>query len=103
MPLQFEIKVVPGSGRSAFVLDKAGQLKCFVKNQAQDGRANLELIKLLAKNLGVTQTDITIVMGATSRKKVIRISSNMTYAQLLVALHLDRQQALFAVAGNRKD
>jgi uncharacterized protein len=95
MPLQFEIKVVPGSGRSAFVLDKAGHIKCFLKNQAQDGKANLELIKLLAKNLGVTQTDISIVMGATGRTKVIRINSSMTYAQLLVALQLDRQQALF--------
>jgi uncharacterized protein (TIGR00251 family) len=95
MPLQFEIKVVPGSGRSTFVLDKAGQLKCFLKNQAQDGKANLELMKLLAKNLGVTMADITIVMGATSRKKVLRINSSMTYEQLLVALHLDQQQALF--------
>ena len=96
MPLQFDIKVVPGAGRSAFVLDKSGQLKIFLKSQAQDGKANLELIKLLAKNVGVTTMDVAIVIGATSRKKTIRINNTaMSYPELLAALELDRQQGLF--------
>ena len=96
MPLQFDIKVVPASGRSAFVLDKSGQLKCFLKNQAQDGKANLELVKLLAKSVGVTMANIEIIIGATSRKKTIRINNvTMSYLELLAVLQLDRQQGIF--------
>ncbi len=96
MPLQFDIKLVPNSGRSLFVLDKSGQLKCFLKSQAQHGKANSELIKLLAKSIGVTAAHIEIVVGATSRKKTIRVhGSTMSYAQLLVVLQLDWQQGIF--------
>jgi uncharacterized protein (TIGR00251 family) len=96
MSLQFDIKVVPASGRSAFVLDKSGHLKCFLKNQAQDGKANLELIKLLAKKVGVTMTNIEIAVGATNRKKTIRINNTtLSYLELLAALQLDQQQGIF--------
>jgi uncharacterized protein len=96
MSLQFDIKVVPACGRSSFVLDKSGHLKCFLKNQAQDGKANLELIKLLAKKVGVTMAGIEIVVGATSRKKTIRINNTaLSYPELLAVLQLDRQQGIF--------
>ncbi|MEP6573537.1 MAG: DUF167 domain-containing protein [Gemmatimonadota bacterium] len=38
-----------------------------------DGEANEELIRFLAKTLGVRRADVSIVSGSSSRRKVIEI------------------------------
>jgi len=96
MPFTFDIKVVPSSGRVSWVIDKrGGQLKCYLKSPPERGKANKELIKLLAKALGITKNNITIIAGATGRKKRIRIEQKMTFATLLTALGIDWQLNIF--------
>ena len=94
MPLIIEIKVVPNAGQQKCILDKSGHLKCYVKSLPEDGRANKELIKMLAQLLKISQAEVSIVAGATSRKKKIKIASDMTREQFLDALGLEVQSAL---------
>ena len=68
--LTIQIKVVPASGRNEWVLDKNGQLKCFLKKEAQKGQANAELRKTLAKKLSITQDLVEITLGAISKRKL---------------------------------
>lgn len=95
MALQFELKVVPSSGRTALIIDKFCQLKCYLKSPPEKGKANRELIRLLAKKLHITQADVTIIAGATGRKKTVRLESDITFTQLKEQLCLDSQKNLF--------
>lgn len=95
MALFFEVKVTPRSGRNEWKLDKADVLKCYLKSPAEQGKANAELVKSLAKIVGVTQAMVTIVSGDLSRKKRIKIDVDMSYDKLLSLLGIDRQINLF--------
>lgn len=93
MALRLEIKVVPASGRSAIVMDKQQRLKCYLKAQAQEGKANYELIKFIAKLCNVTQRDVDIIAGLTSRNKVLLITTNWTYEYFLDHAGLAQQES----------
>lgn len=95
MSLIIQLKVVPSSGRVAWNLDKAGRLKCYLKSPPEKGKANRELIKILAKVLKMPQENITINAGATSRNKTVEIHSAITSEQLLQKLGIERQISLF--------
>jgi len=47
--------------------------KVEVKEPPVEGRANMAVVKALAEYFGVTQSDIRIVSGFTSRSKIIEI------------------------------
>lgn len=91
MALVLDIKVVPSSGKQKAVLDKSGKLKIFLKSQPEGGKANSELIKFLSKELSLTQVDVIILLGATSRNKRVKIESQITFEQLLNKLGVERQ------------
>lgn len=95
MALRLEVKVVPSSGKIGFIIDKQQRLRCYLKAAAQDGQANYELIKFVAKTCGVTQRDVDIVSGLTSRNKVLLISTNVTYEQFLKFIGLEQQAKIF--------
>jgi len=95
MALRLEIKVVPSSGKIGFCFDKQQRLKCYLKSAAQDGQANYELIKFIAKSCGVTQRDVDIIAGLISRNKVILIATSLTYEEFLERLGVDEQKKLF--------
>ena len=40
---------------------------------AHEGKANAELARLLASVLGVRRRDVTLVAGATGRRKLVRV------------------------------
>jgi hypothetical protein len=40
---------------------------------AHEGKANVELARLLAARLGVRRRDVTLVSGATGRRKLVRV------------------------------
>ena len=85
------VKVVPAAGRTAAMLSKNNQLKCYLKSAPEGGKANAELIKYFAHALKITQKSITIVTGATSRTKLIGVATDHTYEQLLDALAIANQ------------
>ncbi len=81
--LVLEITVVPQSGRSALVLDKSRRLRCFVKAAPEKGKANDEVVNIIATALKIPKGNIEIVVGHTSRKKVVRIHQAISYEQFL--------------------
>jgi uncharacterized protein (TIGR00251 family) len=95
MAFIFEVKVAPKSGRSEWLLDKSGRLKCYLKSPAEKGLANKELIQNLAKALNVDRAAIEIVSGETARIKLIKIPLTITLEQLFARLGIERQGLLF--------
>lgn len=92
--MNLSLKVVPQSGRQKCVLDKSGQLKCYLKSPPEDGKANKELIGLFAEALGIPKNHISIVQGLTSRNKIIAITGNVTMHDVQKAFNLEVQHAL---------
>lgn len=68
------VRVIPRSSRSEIVEEYEGAVKVRLTSPPVDGAANAELIKLLAKELGVSRSDIAIVSGETSKTKRLRVS-----------------------------
>lgn len=94
MAFIFEVRVVPSSGKQLIMLDKAGRLKCYLTSPAEKGLANKELIKLLAKALGLTLAEVAVIAGATGRTKLVRIPLDLTFDTLIARLGLDKQMSL---------
>lgn len=71
--IQFTVRVIPRASRSEIVGEHDGALKVKLASPPVDGAANAELIKLFAKQFGVSKSDIEIVSGETSKNKRIKI------------------------------
>jgi uncharacterized protein len=66
-------KVIPKSSKDEVVRISEGEYKIKVTAPPVDGKANVAVIKLLAKHFGVSKNMINIVGGKTSRTKMIDI------------------------------
>lgn len=72
--VSFMVRVVPRASKSEIVGEHDGALKVRLASPPVDGAANAELIKLLAKTIGVSRGDVEIVSGNTSKTKQIRLN-----------------------------
>ena len=77
--VRLALRVTPGAGRSGIfgpVDIGDGRTALAVKLTAPpvEGAANEALVELLAKELGVAKSAVTLVSGATSRLKVVRVA-----------------------------
>jgi uncharacterized protein len=86
------VHVHPGAGRTSVDGRHGDALKIRVGAPPEGGRANEAVVALVAEILGVPAANVTIVSGATSRSKRIRVSG-------LAVDDLDRRLEL-ALAGN---
>lgn len=72
--IYLRIKVLAGAGRTGIIEEMAdGALKIAVAAAPEKGKANLELIKYLAKELGAAKSNIKIISGAGERLKLIKV------------------------------
>jgi uncharacterized protein (TIGR00251 family) len=71
--MQKRVKVKPNSKQQKIEELPDGSLNVHLKSPPVDGKANEELIKLLAKKFDVSKSSIRIKSGTTSRQKVIEI------------------------------
>jgi len=72
--LTINIKVEPRSSRSGMVGAYGDGLKVKLTSPPVEGRANKELIEVLAKEFGIPKKDIEIISGESSKKKVVRLT-----------------------------
>lgn len=94
MAVIIECKVVPGSGRQAFLRDKSGIIKCFLKSPPEKGKANEELIKLISSLLKIQSSLVTIVQGHTVRKKKVKIDTQGSLQEILARCGIDTQTSI---------
>lgn len=73
MPMDIKIKVIPKSSVNAIVGFKDNVLKVKLTAVPEKGLANRALIDLLSKELKIPKSSITILSGAFSSSKVLRI------------------------------
>ena len=64
-----------------------------VRAVPENGKANLALVQLLAKFLGVPKSKIDIVSGTKSRLKTVRVSGDHTLAEARIAELARRETA----------
>lgn len=75
MSSMLQIKVKPHARVSQLRQTQDGQWLAQLKSEPVDGKANEELIALVAKYLGCRKADVSIKSGATSRMKLVRVES----------------------------
>ena len=69
-----QIKVKPNSRASRLEQNEDGTWLAQLKSPPVDGKANEELIALVAKHFKRPKSEVTIKSGASSRTKLIQIS-----------------------------
>ncbi len=69
---EIAVRVTPNASRNA-VTDADGQVQVHVTAVPEDGRANREVVRLLATALGVAKSRLVLVRGQRSRDKVFRL------------------------------
>ena len=67
------VRVTPGAGEDAVVGWHAEALRIRVRAQAERGKANDAVCRLIAKALGVRPSAVAVVRGATAREKILHI------------------------------
>jgi uncharacterized protein (TIGR00251 family) len=65
--------VTPGAPRSAVMGVADGRLRLRLAAPAHEGKANAELIRLVADEIGVSRRQVHIASGANGRRKVLRV------------------------------
>jgi uncharacterized protein (TIGR00251 family) len=69
------VQVKPRAARSAIVAIRDGVLQVSLHAAPAEGEANDELVRLLAKVLGVRRSAVAIVVGPHSRRKVVAVAT----------------------------
>ncbi len=71
--IALDILVQPRASRAKIGPMHDGRLKIAVTAPPVDGEANAAVIELLAKQLGIPKSAITIAAGQSGRRKTVRI------------------------------
>jgi uncharacterized protein (TIGR00251 family) len=71
-----EVKVRPSAGTSVLQQDVAGRWLAQLRSPPEDGKANAELIGLVAKHFGCRKSAVSIKSGASGRLKLVKIESS---------------------------
>jgi uncharacterized protein (TIGR00251 family) len=94
MSARLQLRVSPGASRSAVLGRHGDAWKVRLAARAEGGKANDELVRLLAETLSLPRRDVAIVSGHGSRDKIVA----------LTGLDTDQIERRLAVAsGRRKD
>ncbi len=72
--MRISVKVVPKSSRSRLEQTGPGSFKAWLTSAPEKGKANAELVGLVAGHFGVPRARVAIAGGARSREKQIDIS-----------------------------
>ena len=73
--MQKRVKVKPNSKQQSIKEETDGSFTIHLKSPPLDGKANEELIKILAKKFDLSKSKIRIKSGISSRHKLIEIDT----------------------------
>jgi uncharacterized protein YggU (UPF0235/DUF167 family) len=71
--MRVTIRAHPGARQERVICTGPGALEVWVRGAAREGRANLDIQRVLGEALGVRKSAVRIVLGHTTRDKVIDI------------------------------
>lgn len=74
MSSRLSLRVSPGASRTAIVGRHGPGWKLRVAAAPEDGKANAAVVRLLADVLGISERDVEIVSGHTSRDKTVALT-----------------------------
>ena len=72
--MKIQVKVKPNSKQQKIEEDPDGVLTVRLKSPPVDGKANKELIAILAKKYQVPKSQIKVLSGTTSKHKLVQIN-----------------------------
>ena len=72
--LTFKVQVVPRASRSEIVGEHNGALRIRIAAPPVDSAANEDLIRTLARAMGVKRSAIEIISGQSSKRKQVRVT-----------------------------
>jgi len=75
MPRFIEVKVKPNAAASVLQQNEAGAWFAQLRSPPTEGKANAELVELVARHFGCRRSAVSIKRGASSRLKLVRIES----------------------------
>ncbi|MFP6894770.1 MAG: DUF167 domain-containing protein [Opitutales bacterium] len=81
-----EFKVIPGASKTEFSDLEGEMIRVRVAALPEKGKANKELIRFIAKNLGISKANIVLLSGETSRRKRVLVKG-ISKDQLMRDLH----------------
>ncbi len=81
--MRIGVKAVPGATRPGIVGWLGDDLKIRVQAPPEDGRANVELCRILAIELGLAPSAVTIVAGHSARRKIIALDAGESILEKL--------------------
>ena len=70
---EIAVRVTPKASRNLVKQDN-GQIRVYVTTVPEGGKANAMVQKLLAKEMGVAKSRLTLIRGQTARDKVFRVT-----------------------------
>lgn len=70
---KIQVKVKPNAKQSALEKQADGSWKASIKAPPVDGKANAELIQLLAKEFGCSKSQVDIIRGESARLKTVQL------------------------------
>jgi len=75
MAQYIEVKVKPAAAASALLQDDTGAWFAQLRAPPSGGKANAELIELVARHFGCRRSQVSIRRGTSSRLKLVKIES----------------------------
>ena len=72
--IRINVRVTPRASRNVVMGRRGDNLAVKLTSPPVEGRANKDLIKFLAKLLGVSPSSVSIVKGETSREKILYVA-----------------------------
>ena len=74
--MEIEIKVIANASKNA-VKEEADVFKVYVTAQREKGKANKQVVKLLAQHFNVSKSTVEIIKGEKSNRKVVIVKDNI--------------------------
>lgn len=72
--MDISVRVITGANRRRIIQGQGGEIRVYIKSPPVKGKANEEMIEMLAKYFAVRKSDIEIVKGGHSRNKTVKIA-----------------------------
>jgi uncharacterized protein (TIGR00251 family) len=73
--IQIKVKVIPRAKKQEFITLPDGSLRIKLRSVPEKGKANKELIELIAGHYGVSRSSVSIIKGEFAREKIVSIES----------------------------